>query len=175
MVFPVFDISLSASTMSFASSSTIPSSLLAGWQMIQSSELKLINIPSDTANRLNLIGSHYSPDYNRTVICANQFVVLDLDYKFNLDAALNILFRNDQFPFLLHHVPAFCWFTGFHEDYHQITDTENKINYEKMKKIIQLAYLSAFTFANEKIPPRFIENPVPNHPSIGKINGKNYH
>jgi hypothetical protein len=125
----------------------------------------LIDTPSDTANRLNFIGSHYSPDYNRTVIRANQFVGLDLDYRFNQDAALNILFRSDQFPFILHKVPAFSWFTGFHQDYHQITDTADKINFEKMKKILQLAYLSAFDFANEKIPPRFIENPIPDHHS----------
>ena len=40
------------------------------------------------------------------------------------------------------------WFTGFHPDYHHTTDTPEKINYVKMAKILRLAYLSAFRFAD---------------------------
>jgi hypothetical protein len=46
------------------------------------------------------------------------------------------------------------WFTGFHPDYHQITDTVEKINFEKMTKILRLAYLSGFEFANESGAPK---------------------
>ncbi len=119
----------------------------------------LIDIPSDTTNRLNLIGATYSPDYNRTVQQENQYVGLTLDYRFDHESALNIFFRSDQFPFVLHNVPAFWWFTGFHPDYHHTTDTPDKIDYVKMAKILRLAYLSAWQFANEPTPPRFIENP----------------
>jgi len=105
----------------------------------------LIEIPADTTNRLNLIGRSYSPDY--------------LDYRFDRDYALNIFFRSDQFPFVLHNLPSFWWFTGFHPDYHHTTDTADKINYAKMAKILRLAYLSGFRFANEAAPPRFIANP----------------
>lgn len=73
----------------------------------------LIEIPADTTNRLNLIGASYSPDYNRTVVEENKYLGLDLDYRFDRDYALNILFRSDQFPFVLHNVPSFWWFTGF--------------------------------------------------------------
>lgn len=119
----------------------------------------LINTKLNTTNRLNLIGAHYSPDYNKTVEIANQFVGLQLDHRFDNDSALNIFFRSDQFPFVLQHIPAFWWFTGFHPDYHQATDTADKINYVKMKKILRLSYLSTYAFANEKTPPRFIINP----------------
>jgi Peptidase family M28/PA domain len=120
----------------------------------------LIEIPTDTTNRLNLIGATYSPEYNRTVQNENQFVGLTLDYRFDHESALNIFFRSDQFPFVLHNVPAFWWFTGFHPDYHQTTDTADKIDYLKMAKIVRLAYLSAWQFAEETNPPRFVENPV---------------
>ncbi len=120
----------------------------------------LIDIPSDTTNRLNLIGATYSPDYNRTVQQEDRYVGLTLDYRFDHESALNIFFRSDQFPFVLHNVPAFWWFTGFHPDYHHITDTADKIDYGKMAKILRLAYLSAWQFANEPTPPRFIENPA---------------
>jgi peptidase M28-like protein/PA domain-containing protein len=120
----------------------------------------LIEIPNDTTNRLNLIGATYSPDYNRTVQNENQYVGLTLDYRFDHESALNIFFRSDQFPFVLHSVPAFWWFTGFHPDYHQTTETADKIDYVKMAKILRLAYLSAWQFADAPNPPRFVQNPA---------------
>ncbi|HEX2663720.1 MAG TPA: M28 family peptidase [Candidatus Acidoferrum sp.] len=119
----------------------------------------LLDIPADTSNRLNLIGRSYSPDYNRTVVEENNFVGLDLDYRFDRDYALNIFFRSDQFPFVLHNIPSFWWFTGFHPDYHHTTDTADKINYAKMAKILRLAYLTGMQFANAATPPKFIANP----------------
>jgi hypothetical protein len=76
-----------------------------------------------------------------------------------------VFFRSDQFPFVLHNVPAFWWFTGFHPDYHHPSDTADKIDYPKMAKILKLAYLSAWQFADEATPPRFISHPgrVPGH------------
>ncbi|HXN24234.1 MAG TPA: M28 family peptidase [Candidatus Dormibacteraeota bacterium] len=119
----------------------------------------LIHIPNDTTNRLNLIGALYSPDYNRTVAQKNEYVGLDLDDRFDHEAALNVFFRSDQFPFVLHNIPAFWWFTGFHPDYHHSSDTADKVNYTKMAKIVRLAYLTGFAFANEAVPPKFIESP----------------
>lgn len=119
----------------------------------------LIDVPADTTNRLNLIGATYSPDYNRTVQAENRYVGLTIDYRFDHESALNVFFRSDQFPFVLHNVPAFWWFTGFHPDYHHVTDTADKIDYFKMAKILRLAYLSAWQFADETNPPKFVENP----------------
>lgn len=119
----------------------------------------LIEIPADTTNRLNLIGGTYSPDYRRAVEQENKSVGLVLDDRFDHEAALNIFFRSDQFPFVLHDVPAMWWFTGFHPDYHHTTDTAEKINYPKMANILRLAYLTAFRFGNEPVAPRFVKNP----------------
>jgi len=63
-----------------------------------------------------------------------------------------VLFRGDQHSFLLHDVPAVWWFTGFHADYHQVTDTVEKINFEKMTRILKLAYLAGFEFADAENP-----------------------
>jgi hypothetical protein len=119
----------------------------------------LIDVPADTSNRLNLIGAAYSPDYQRTVAKENQQVGLVLDDRFDHEYALNVFFRSDQFPFVLHNVPAFWWFTGFHPDYHHPSDTAEKIDYPKMAKILKLAYLSTWQFANEASPPKFVQNP----------------
>ncbi len=115
----------------------------------------VIDIAPDTSNELNLIGTNYTPDYRKTVEQANQDVGLHLNYKWDREASLNIFFRSDQFPFVLHGIPAIWWFTGFHPDYHQTTDTADKINYQKMEKILKLAYLSAWSFGDERNPPKF--------------------
>jgi hypothetical protein len=120
----------------------------------------LIEIPADTTNRLNLIGALYSPDYEKVVKEENQRVGLVLDDRFDHESALNVFFRSDQFPFVLHDVPAFWFFTGFHPDYHHTTDTADKINYTKMTKILKLAYLTAWRFGDAAKGPRFVANPA---------------
>ncbi|WP_164157879.1 M20/M25/M40 family metallo-hydrolase [Sandarakinorhabdus rubra] len=119
----------------------------------------LITIPADTSNRLNLIGAGYSPDFNRVVTDANRSIGLTLDDRFDKENALNIFFRSDQFPFVLKDIPAFWFFTGFHPDYHHTSDTADKINYAKMAKILQLAYLSAWRLADDAAVPAFITDP----------------
>ena len=111
-------------------------------------------ISADTSNELALIGTHYSPDYREVVERHNKTTGLKLNYKWDQDAAAQILFRSDQYPFLLHNIPAVWWFTGFHPDYHQVSDTVEKINFEKMTRILKLAYLTGFEFADGQNPPR---------------------
>ncbi|HEX4593670.1 MAG TPA: M20/M25/M40 family metallo-hydrolase, partial [Bryobacteraceae bacterium] len=120
----------------------------------------LIEIAPDTSNELNLVGAKYSPDYRKAVEKANSSVGLKLNYKWDDEAALNVFFRSDQFPFVLRDIPAFWFFTGFHPDYHQVTDTVDRINFTKMEKIVRLAYLTGFSFADDPTPPRFIANPA---------------
>jgi hypothetical protein len=119
----------------------------------------LIEIPANTSNRLNLIGAAYSPDFRNTVDAANHAIGLDLDDRFDHENALNTFFRSDQFPFVLHDIPAFWFFTGFHPDYHHTTDTADKIDYPKMLKILQLSYLSAWQFADQAGFPQFVADP----------------
>jgi Peptidase family M28/PA domain len=116
----------------------------------------LMAIAPDTSNELNVIGTGYSPDYRAAVVAANKNVGLNLSYKWDEDTVLSVLFRSDQYPFLMHNIPAMWWFTGFHPDYHQVTDTAEKINYAKMEKILKLAYLTGFEFANTAEPPKFV-------------------
>jgi len=120
----------------------------------------LIEIAADTSNELNLIGVINSPDYRAVVERENQRVGLKLNYKWDNDAALNIFQRSDQFPFALRDIPAMWWFTGFHPDYHQPTDTVDRINFVKMERILKLAYLTAWSFADAASAPRYVSNPL---------------
>jgi hypothetical protein len=111
-------------------------------------------LPADATNELGLIGTDYSPDYRAAMEAANHAVGLELNYRWDQDSEQNVLFRSDQYPFLLHGIPAVWWFTGFHPDYHQVTDTVDKINFEKMTKIVRLAYLTGFDFGVAARGPR---------------------
>lgn len=122
----------------------------------QSEQTKgLIEIAPDTSNELNLVGANYSPQYKRIVERANNMIELKLNTKWDEEPALNVYFRSDHYPFALHNVPAMWWFTGFHPDYHQTTDTADKINYQKMEKIVRLAFLTGFDFGDTNDPPQF--------------------
>jgi hypothetical protein len=129
----------------------------------------LIDVPSDTSLRLNLVGATYSRDYLGVLKAENRRVGLVLDDRFDREPALNTLFRSDQFPFLMHGVPAVWWFTGFHKDYHHPTDTAEKINYAKMALILRLAYLSASRFARDEKPPQLSAPAAPTRNSACEI------
>jgi hypothetical protein len=120
----------------------------------------VIEIPADTSNRLNLVGTLYSPDFLHTIEHEDQHIGLVLDDRFERDTALGIFFRSDQFPFILHDVPALWFFTGFHPDYHHVTDTVDRIDFPKMTKIVRLSYLTLFAIADEEQTPKFIANPA---------------
>jgi hypothetical protein len=119
----------------------------------------VIEIAADTSNEMNLVATKYSADYRAAVERNNEFTGLRLSYKWDDEATQNVFFRSDQYPFILRDIPAMWWFTGFHPDYHQQTDTWDRINYGKMEKILKLAYLTGFEFADAAAPPRFRASP----------------
>jgi Zn-dependent M28 family amino/carboxypeptidase len=67
-----------------------------------------------------------------------------------------VFFRSDQYPFVLRGIPAMWWFTGFHPDYHQTTDTVEKINFAKMARILEVAFRTAEEFGNAAKTPVFV-------------------
>jgi Zn-dependent M28 family amino/carboxypeptidase len=122
----------------------------------------LREIPPDTSNELSLIGTIYSPQYRAVLEKQNASIGLTLDFTWDEDAALSVFQRSDHFPFALRDIPAMWWFTGFHPDYHQPTDTVEKINITKMEKIVKLAYLTGWVWASGAAePPTFHANTKP--------------
>lgn len=120
----------------------------------------LIEIPAETGNRLNLVGALYSPQYESLIEQEDKTIGLDLDHRFDHESVLNVFFRSDQFPFVLKGIPAFWWFTGFHPDYHHTTDTVEKIDFPKMTRILQLAYLVGWRLGTDAHTPAFVPNPA---------------
>ncbi len=117
-----------------------------------------MQIPADTSNELNLVGTYYSADLLSAIERENRSVGLTLDTKFDRDHMLNALFRCDHLPFLMAGVPAVWLFGGFHPGYHEPSDTMEKLNFAKMEKTIRLAYGVAAEIANAPAGPRFEVN-----------------
>ena len=59
------------------------------------------------------------------------------------------LMGSDQYPFYLKGVPFIRIDCGFSKDYHQPTDTPDKINYELLANQIKLAFLTTWNIAND--------------------------
>jgi Zn-dependent M28 family amino/carboxypeptidase len=81
----------------------------------------------------------------------NTFSNLDLDYKFNDEDDHNrYYYRSDHYNFASHNIPVIFYFNGEHEDYHQITDTPDKINYPLLEKRTRLIFATAWQLANQE-------------------------
>lgn len=81
----------------------------------------------------------------------HQTLQLRLDYRYNADDDPNrFYYRSDHYNFARHGIPVIFYFNGTHEDYHEVTDTENKINYSLLQKRAQLIFFTAWELANRE-------------------------
>jgi Peptidase family M28/PA domain len=109
----------------------------------------------NNTNTLSMAGSAFSPDIKRWFETCNRRTGLTLRYRYD-SGQENLLKRSDHWCFLKAGIPSVFLFTGFHPDYHRPSDTADKINYEKMERILRLLYLSAWELADQTSPPRFV-------------------
>jgi len=106
---------------------------------------------SDNDDYIYLLGAgHLNPKLKVISDSINQiFPKLRLDYKY--DSPNNFLYMaSDQASFVKRGIPAIFYFNGLHKDYHRPTDTAEKINYESVRKVTQLVFLTAWELANKK-------------------------
>jgi hypothetical protein len=61
----------------------------------------------------------------------------------------SLISRSDSYPFMKQNIPAIWYFSGFHKDYHQPTDTPDRIDYPLLKKRTQLVLATVWKLANE--------------------------
>ena len=79
-----------------------------------------------------------------------EYIGLDLDYTFNKEDDPNrYYYRSDHYNFAKNNIPVIFYFNGIHEDYHKPTDTIEKIDFDKIKKITRLIFLTAWEVANK--------------------------
>ncbi len=102
-------------------------------------------------NFVYLIGSDkLSTELHNVSETANAtYTHLNLDYTYNDENDPNrFYYRSDHYNFAKHNIPIIFYFNGVHDDYHQSTDTPDKINYDLLAKRAQLVFYTAWEIAN---------------------------
>ena len=80
-----------------------------------------------------------------------KYMNINLDYKYNDENDPNrFYYRSDHYNFAKNNVPIIFYFNGTHVDYHQPTDTPDKINYELLENRAKLVFHTAWEIANKE-------------------------
>lgn len=107
-------------------------------------------------NYVYLIGSDkLSTDLHNISAAINmKYAKINLDYRYNVENEPNrFYYRSDHYNFAKNNIPVIFYFNGTHNDYHRISDTPDKINYEMLEKRTQLVFATAWELANRKERP----------------------
>jgi Zn-dependent M28 family amino/carboxypeptidase len=64
--------------------------------------------------------------------------------------------RSDHFNFAKKGIPVVFFCNGEHEDYHQVSDTADKLDGDKMERMARLAYWTGWNVANADDRPRVL-------------------
>ncbi|MDY7393713.1 M20/M25/M40 family metallo-hydrolase [Aureibaculum sp. 2210JD6-5] len=78
-----------------------------------------------------------------------KYTNVELDYKFNDENDPNrFYYRSDHYNFAKNNIPVIFYFNGTHDDYHQHTDTPDKIEYDLLENRTRLIFHTAWELAN---------------------------
>lgn len=105
----------------------------------------------DNPNYIYVIGAdRLSTELHKINEAANtKYSNLVLDYTYNEKNDPNrFYYRSDHYNFARKGIPAVFFFNGTHKDYHMISDTIEKINFDKMEKISRLIFYTTWELAN---------------------------
>ena len=84
-----------------------------------------------------------------------KYTQLTLDYTYNSEQDPNrFYYRSDHYNFAKNGIPSIFFFNGVHADYHKLTDTVEKINFDKMENITKHIFHLAWKIANQDAPLR---------------------
>ena len=110
---------------------------------------------ASNSNATNILGYSRTPDLASQVEAANTFG-LELKMRYDNNES-NLLRRSDHWPFLQNGVPAVWFHTGLHPDYHRAGDTPDRIEYEKMTRIVRLVHQTSWNVAQGDVRPSLQE------------------
>ena len=104
-------------------------------------------------NYIYLIGSDKLSQelHDVSEVINKKYTNVSLDYKYNDENDPNrFYYRSDHYNFAKHNIPIIFYFNGTHADYHQPSDTPDKINYEMLEKRTRLVFHTAWEVANRE-------------------------
>jgi Zn-dependent M28 family amino/carboxypeptidase len=92
----------------------------------------------------------------------NGYLKLHFNYRYDDPKDPNrFFFRSDHFNYAQKGIPIIFYFDGVHEDYHQVSDEVQKIDFNKMEKVTRTVYETLWAVSNmpkrpvidKKLPP----------------------
>jgi hypothetical protein len=94
-----------------------------------------------------------------------------LDYEMNDPAdPQSIYTRSDHYSYALKGIPIIFYTTGLHRDYHYVTDEVDKIEWDKLRRVTELVYVTGQQLANlERAPARDNKGPRVGKDGGGKL------
>lgn len=116
-----------------------------------SAELNLDMICRNDPDSLFLIGSDkLSTELDAAINEVNdRHIHLNFDYVYNdTEHPDRFFFRSDHLPYIEYGIPAVWFFCGTTEDYHQVTDTIDRVDFGKMERVTRLVYLVGYEIGN---------------------------
>lgn len=97
-------------------------------------------------------GAFFGEDLIKIAETANAHTGFELLYNMGLLSG-----ASDHAYFLRKKIPALFFFSGLHDDYHTPSDDIDKINFDKLKRVTQLGYLTGWIVANSDGKPAWRE------------------
>lgn len=78
------------------------------------------------------------------------YTKIKLDYRYNEESDPNrYYYRSDHYNFAEQNIPIIFYFNGTHEDYHRISDTVDKIDFNRLENVTKLAFHTVWQLANQ--------------------------
>lgn len=128
---------------------------------------------TDACINIDMIGRVYEPrdsvwknspkqvkDYDGVYTLASNFCPQMLEISDSACKSLNLvpdkslperfIRSSDQYNFHKKGVPILNVATGYHADYHKVTDEVSRINFDKMKRVVDLCFLVGYKIADQQ-------------------------
>jgi len=104
------------------------------------------------SNYVYIIGSDYlSSELHATheKVAKKHFPDMEMDFTYNdRDDPNRFYYRSDHYNFAKNNIPVIFYFNGTHDDYHQPTDTPDKIAYDILAQRTKLIFATAWELSN---------------------------
>ena len=75
-------------------------------------------------------------------------ILISPDLENRMEFQARIRGGSDHYYFAIHGIPSLFYFEGFHKDYHEPTDTPEKILYSRMEKLVRTIFATTWELAN---------------------------
>lgn len=108
---------------------------------------------AENTDFIYVIGSEMLSTDLKKILEYNNITYSDLilDYRYDAEDDPNrFYYRSDHYNFAKHNIPVAFFFNGVHDDYHQVTDTVDKIEFPLMEKRTRLIFHTAWDIANRE-------------------------